>query len=155
MIQTKEKIIQGSRYVVTQMTARRALRMKARLLKLFGKPLAQMFIPSNETPIDGLAFSRESAIKAIAGLCEELEDKAFESVIVELLSSVRKEGMELTEGIIDLEFAGDLATMYEVVWFVLEANYSNFFQALGITLPSHEAKPQATASSKKELKKAS
>lgn len=154
MIETREQVINGSRYTVTQMTARRALRMKARLLKMFGKALAQIFLPSNDESIQGMAFSKNSAVSAIQSLCESMDDKAFESVLVELLSGVRKEGMELTEGIIDLEFAGDLATLYQVVWFVLEANYSNFFQALGITLPSNEVVKQAT-SSKKELKRAS
>lgn len=153
MIETREQLINGSRYTVTQMTARRALRMKAKLIKMFGKPLSHFFFPSEEGNIPGMQFSRNSALTAIESLCETMDDKSFESVLMELLQGVRKEGMELTEAIIDLEFAGDLSTLYQVIWFVLEANYANFFQAMGITLPSHDqAKETRSNSSKKELK---
>lgn len=132
MIETKEKEINGSRYTVTQMTARRALRMKAKLLRLFGAPLAQLFLPSGEEPIDGMAFSKDEAVKALQSLAMELDDKTFEFLIVELLKEVRKDGVELTESVIDLEFAGDLLTLFKVVWFVLEANFGSFFGEGGI-----------------------
>ena len=45
MIQTKEKQIHGAVYSVTQLPARRALRLKAKLLRLFGPALAHLFLP--------------------------------------------------------------------------------------------------------------
>lgn len=115
MIETKEKQIDGSTYLVTQMTARRALRMKAKLLKLFGTALAEIFLPSDDQPIEGLGFSKQEAINAIQSLSCDLEEKVFESLLVELLSGVRKDNVELTEAIIDMEFAGKLQTLYKVV----------------------------------------
>lgn len=132
MIETKEKQIDGSTYLVTQMTARRALRMKAKLLKLFGTALAEIFLPSDDQPIEGLGFSKQEAINAIQSLSCDLEEKVFESLLVELLSGVRKDNVELTEAIIDMEFAGKLQTLYKVVWYVLEVNFSSFFGESGI-----------------------
>lgn len=132
MIQTKEKTINGAKYSVTQMTARKALRMKAKLLRLFGPPLAQIFLPSKDKPMDGMAFSKDEAVKALQNLVCELQEDDFEKLCMELLVGVRKEGMELTEQIIDLEFAGDLASLFQVVWFVLEVNFASFFGESGI-----------------------
>lgn len=132
MIETKEKEINGCKYTCTQMTARRALRMQAKLLKLFGASLAQIFLPGEQTPLSGLAFSKDEVIKALQSLASELSEHVFDNLVVELLKDVRKDGIELTENVIDLEFAGDLYTLFEVVFFVLEVNFSSFFSRLGI-----------------------
>src|SRR5690554_5598666 len=109
MIETKEITIDGSKYTVTQMPARRALRMKAKLLRTFGTALAEIYIPNEEENIEGLNFSRTQAIKAVESLaCKLDDDDKFEKICVEILQGVRKEGIELTESIIDLEFAGNL-----------------------------------------------
>lgn len=149
MIQTKEKIIDGASYSVTQMTARRALRMKAKLLRIFGASLAQIFLPSKEEPMKGMAFSKEEAVKAIQALAMSLDDDVFESLVVDLLSSVRKNGIELNEHVIDIEFAGDLMTLFNVVWFVLEVNFSSFFGESGIGNLVEKPKPLKTASMKR------
>lgn len=132
MIETREKKIDGSSYSVTQMTARKALRMKAKLLRLFGASLAQIYLPGEGKPMGGMAFSKDEAVKALQCLALQLDDDSFESMVVELLSSVRKDGVELNEHVIDMEFAGDIATLYKVIWFVVEVNFSSFFVESGI-----------------------
>lgn len=149
MIETKEKKIGESNYSVTQMTARRALRMKARLLRLFGPSLAQMFLPGGDSPMKGMAFSKGDAVKAVESLACGLEDSVFDRLVVDLLSGVRKDGVELTEAIIDHEFAGDLGTLLKLVWFVLEVNFSSFFGESGIGDLFGEAKPLKEASMKR------
>ena len=154
MIQTKEKTINGAKYSVTQMTARKALRMKAKLLRLFGPSLAQIFLPSKDKPMDGMAFSKDEAVKALQNLVCELQEDDFEKLCMELLVGVRKEGMELTEQIIDLEFAGDLASLFQVVWFVLEVNFASFFGESGIgSLFEAPIPPKQTSTKKGSAKK--
>lgn len=146
MIETIEKIIDGKRYSITQMTARRALRMKAKLLKTFGSSLAEIFLPSKEEPIEGLGFSKKEAVNALSSLALQLDDNTFDSLITELLSGVRKEGVELTESVIDFEFAGELFTLFKVIWAVLEVNYGSFFgkSGIGSLLQEEEEIPQQT-----------
>lgn len=148
MIETREKIIEGAKYTVTQMTARRAIKMKAKLIRLFGAALAEIFLPSNETPIEGAAFSKVDAVNAIQKLALQLDENTLESLIVTLLQGVRKEGVELTESTLDLEFAGKLDVLYKVLWFVLEVNFESFFGEGGIGslfLAPAPQQPQATS----------
>lgn len=143
MYQTLEKTINGSTYTVTQLPARRALKLKARLLKVFGPSLAQMVFASNN------AFDQENVVKAMALLVDHLDDQTFEKLTVELLQGVRKQGIELTDGVIDSEFAGDLGTLFLVLWFVLEANYGSFFAMSGIGNPFKQPDPQPQTDMKK------
>lgn len=117
MIQTIIKDINGSKYEITQFTARRALRLQARLIKALGPFLFEL---------------SSSPGKAIQLLAESVSENELESLAVDILSSTRKSGMELTPAIIDMEFAGDLGTLYEVCKAVLEVNFENFWKALGI-----------------------
>jgi hypothetical protein len=133
MIQTKEKQIKGAVYSVTQLPARRALRLKAKLLRLFGPALVQLFLPggTNES-MSGLPFSKTEAVLAVESLMAQLDDKTFENLVMELCQGVRKDGMELTESVIDIEFAGDLGTLMQVLWFVIDCNFGSFFGESGI-----------------------
>lgn len=155
MIETKERIIGGSKYQVTQMTARRALRMQAKLLKLFGASLAHILLPSagEEENIKGATFSKSEAINALKDLACEIDESTFEKLVVELLSGVRKEGIELNEGVIDLEFAGELNTLFQVIWFVLEVNFSFFFGEGGIGSLAKESTPPKKKVSKTKYTK--
>jgi len=152
MIETIEKTIDGKKYSITQMTARRALRMKAKLMKIFGSSLAEIFLPSSDEPISGLGFSKKEAVSAMTNLALQLDDSTFDSLIVELLSNVRKEGVELTESVIDFEFAGDLFTLFKVIWAVLEVNFGSFFGESGIGTLWQEQEP---VPQKKSMKKTS
>lgn len=141
MIQTQDKIINGSTYTVTQLPARRALKMKARLIKLFGPSMAQFFLSSDKKSDDGF-------VKAIEKLSLTIDENSFEMVAVELLNGVRKDGVELNPQLIDMEFAGDFDSLYKVLWFVIEANYSNFFSLIGIGSQSLPENKQSDATKK-------
>lgn len=133
MIETREKQIHGAVYTVTQLPARRALRLKAKLLRLFGPALAQLFLPGGSDPsISGLPFSKSEAVKAVESLMAQLDDRTFENLVLELCQGVRKDGMELTDSVIDIEFAGDLGTLMQVLWFVIDCNFGSFFGESGI-----------------------
>ncbi|CDZ81863.1 hypothetical protein BN1013_02399 [Candidatus Rubidus massiliensis] len=133
MIETREKQIHGAVYSVTQLPARRALRLKAKLLRLFGPALAQLFLPGgSDASISGLPFSKSEAVKAVESLMAQLDDRTFENLVLELCQGVRKDGMELTDSVIDIEFAGDLGTLMQVLWFVIDCNFGSFFGESGI-----------------------
>jgi hypothetical protein len=129
MIETREKIIEGNTYMVTQLPARRAIKLKVKLMKLFGPVLAQLFLTIN----DADEFeSKKNLVKAVEILSEHIEENTFEALVLELLNGVRKNNVELTSHVIDLEFAGNMGELYQVLWFVVEVNFSNFFSLMGI-----------------------
>ncbi len=148
MIETKEKIIDGARYTVTQLPARRAIKLKARLIRLFGPVFAQVFITASDA-VDETS-KKNNLVRAIEILGEHIDENSFEALIMDLMVGVRKEGMELTPQLIDIEFAGDMAALYQVVFFVIEVNFSNFFSLLGIGSQfASETPPAASQSTKK------
>lgn len=124
MIETRQKMIDGNCYTVTQLPARRALKIKARLIKTFGCVFAKL-LSQGQNP--------DSLSDAIQIFSSSVDENIFEAIITELLSTARKNGIELNASTIDLEFAGDLAAIYKVVAFVIEVNYENFFTMCGIT----------------------
>ncbi len=128
MIETRDEEINGSVYTVTQMTARRALKMQARLIKLLGPSISQIFVSANDT-----SSNADNAIpKAISLLSDQLDEKTFEQLVLDLMQGVRKDGHELRPEIIDMEFAGNLNTLFLVLKFILEVNFSDFFRPGGI-----------------------
>lgn len=133
MIETKEKEIKGAIYSVTQMTARNALKMKTKIIKIFGPSIAGIFSSakvSEDNP--NIEYDVNGLIHSIQALCSQIDENTFWTLCVELLSGVRKNGKELTESQINMEFAGDLYSLFAVIVFVLEVNYHSFLAESGI-----------------------
>ena len=86
-------------------------------------------------------------------LSNSISDDTLEVLVVEILSSTRKEGMELTPATIDMEFAGDIGTLFEVVRFALEVNFENFWKALGIVKKEGQSVPEPQEAVKKTFTK--
>ncbi len=123
MIEHRQKMIEGDCYTVTQLPARRALRLKARLIKVFGPIFSKIIM-------EGKGANLADAIQTFS---HSIDENTFETLITELLCTARKNGIELNQSTIDIEFAGDIAGIYKVAAFVIEVNYANFFTMLGIT----------------------
>lgn len=135
MIETLETEINGNIYTVTQMTARKALRMQAKLLKLLGPAASVILLACSKSKEENGEISTEvdNAIPlAVTHLVDQLDDKTFDALVMELIQGVRKNNVELTPPIFDLEFSGDLNTLFILLKFILEVNFSGFFQEGGI-----------------------
>lgn len=167
MIETKEKVIGDVTYAVTQLPARRSLKLKAKLIKLFGPALTQLLLTSQDKQekkpeemsdeerkeADGIdavdkvrinELRKASLVKGVQLLAEKLDDKTYDELIMELLQGVRRNGAELNSALVDTCFAGQLATLYQVIWFVIEVNYADFFPSSGTGNPLGEIlSPQA------------
>jgi transcriptional accessory protein Tex/SPT6 len=120
-----DKSIGGENYTITQMTARRALRMKARLFKLLGPAISEILAGGRGNFLDHLP-------KAAQILTSNMDDQNIEDIVLELLKDVRKNGREITPSVFDLEFAGCLDLLYRVIWEILEVNYKGFFEMCSI-----------------------
>ena len=128
MIETKEKIIGDSTYSVTQMPAMRALRTQARLLKLLGPAIGVLLIAESQQEGNG---DKEIG-NSLMLLASQLDEKNYDSLMLDLTQGVRKNGMELNKSIIDMEFSGKLNEFFLVIQFILEVNYADFFQGNGL-----------------------
>lgn len=143
MIETHDHEIDGAVYTITQLPARRALRLQAKLIKMFGAALGQLFLVNKQDD--------SNLIKCLESLSLTINEKDFEDVCMELMEGVRKNGIELNKHTIDLEFAGDMAGLYKVLLQVLKVNFENFFSMIGIGGQSMPI--PATATTKKTFTK--
>lgn len=125
MISVKTKTIDGAKYDVTQMTARQALKMQAKLIKILGPCIAEFISAIGKMEDAGIS-------RAIMALAANVDENTFDKLVFELMLGIRKDGVELSEANINLEFAGSLNTLYKVLAFVLEANYGDFLEEGGI-----------------------
>jgi len=126
MIETQEKIIGDCTFMVTQMTALRAVKMQARLLKLLGPSFATIISASDKASPDSCLP------QAVSLLADKLDEKSFENLVVDLMQGVRKNGVEMTRLDIDMHFAGNLNQLFLLLQFILEVNFSDFFLEGGI-----------------------
>ena len=135
MIETLQKEINGSQYTVTQLPARRALRLQAKLMKMVGPALFEILDNAQKFDEKGNPIESDKDkgySHAVELLMKEIDDKTFDLLVLDLLVGVRKEGVELTPSTVDIEYSGNLNEIYLVMQFVLEANFSDFFQENGI-----------------------
>jgi len=153
MIETREKEIKGSRYTVTQLPARRAIALKAKLIKLLGPSLMHLFNLSKDKSDEDNSCILSKAIETLA---DKLDPVEFENLIVQLLATARKDGKELLPHVIDIEFAGDMEALYTLLIFALEVNYENFLSLVGLNIGSlFQGQKENPALTKKTFKKAS
>lgn len=132
MIETFKKTIGNSNYEVTQLPARRALRLQIKLIRIFGSSLAKLLNLTEQSENFSLSVNMESLQEALPLLFEQTEEEELSKLIVFVLSSVRKDGVELTDSVIDMEFCGKLDELLKVFWYVIEVNYSSFWKE-GVT----------------------
>jgi hypothetical protein len=133
-IETKKETIGGHEVAVTQFPARQAIKLKIKLARIFGPGLAELLGSAtgegkalSERDIPGSAFS-----SAFQRLAEAVDPDLFMSLIEEVLSSTRIDGHEVDWAVMDQNYAGDLGTLYRIVFFALRVNYSSFFEGGGI-----------------------
>lgn len=128
MIDCFERLIGENTYTITQLPARRALRLQAKLFKLLSPSLSILLSPENEN----MTRHIEMVPKSLSLLSESLDDKTFDLLVIEIMQGVRRNGKEITDKTIDLEFAGELNELFLVMKEVLEVNYGDFFRQGGI-----------------------
>lgn len=143
-IETKEKTIDGKRITVVQLPARRALKLQAKLVKLFGSSLAALLSGSKGSIDANLTPAVLSG--AVEKLAANLEENDFLRLVLEILQSTRVDNQEAgAESTFDQLFAGSFLFMYKVVGFTLEVNYADFFDAGGIGSLLEKARPATSA----------
>lgn len=128
MIETKEKEINGVLYSVTQLPARRALRLQSKLVKLLGSSVANLFSEGSTNKDLLKAFP-----KAVTALSNQLDEKSFDNLVNELVEyNLRIDGKEFNIRDFDLFFSGKLNDLFLLLAFILQVNFMDFFLTGGI-----------------------
>jgi hypothetical protein len=148
MIETKEKYINECKYTCTQFPARRALKLKTKLIKLIAPSIFTGIGAAQGPNILDVSLDSPLLGKAVEMLVSRLDEDDMVRLILEMLSSTRRDGKELTEGHFDMVYAGNFAELFKALFFVLEVNFGSFFQEMGIgslgQFPAQEARSNLT-----------
>jgi len=132
-LKTRDKKIGDLETSVTELPARRAVRLKTKLIKLLGPSLGKLADGMHEFTEETLDNINVTTIgDAIEKLADRLNENDYVDLIMEILQHTRIGGREVTEELFDDVFAGRLDVMYKVVMFTLEVNYGSFFGEGGI-----------------------
>lgn len=132
-VKTRTTTLKGHKIEVTQHLGRRSLRLKSRLIKLLAPSVGTAIQQKVKKGVKLLDQNIDlgKVGEAIMQL-HDLDENAYEDLILEILVSTRFDGRELDAATFDDVFAGELSLMYHVVVFVLKVNYGDFFGPDGI-----------------------
>lgn len=125
MIETKENTIDNYKISVTQFAARRAIKLKTKILKLIGPALISL-IGKAESEVNA-----ETLLPAFESFADKLDPDTFIDLLLEILSATKVDGQDFVQ-MFDSEFAGKIDIVYKIVFFALKVNYESFFVKGGI-----------------------
>ena len=118
----KEELKLGDHtFVVTQWNATKAMVMKLKIGKYFGKGLEVL------TTGEGKSF-RQLFMAALPVILENNDPEEFVDFIKVVLSGILVDGKQMNDLLFDMTFTDNIAHVYEVLWFVIKVNYSDFFE---------------------------
>lgn len=128
-MEQKKKTINGTTYLVTQMSGTRALRVQARLVNILGKGIFEVF---GNIDIKNFKSGKvdEEILTAVAPILENFDDeKAFELILSLFDEGVfiekTKDNTKIPVSVdFDYDFIGKPKEMWQVVAFILRANFA-------------------------------
>lgn len=140
MIQTRAQTIDGHVFEVTQLPAKRAVRLTVRLAKMAGPvlmPLLKLALGAQTK--DGskpgaagamatlLSMDTDSLGPAVSGFFERCTEQDLDFLQAELLSSATIDGAPLWPQY-DMALGGELLTIFKLLWFAMQVQFQNFSQ---------------------------
>jgi hypothetical protein len=127
MKKTEEKTIDGATYAVTQFSATKSLKTFHRLGRMIGPAFGALTGGAALGDVANANITAESFGTAIKALFESCDEATFERTVKDLLETTTKDGKPIN---FDLDFSGSIGTLFKVLAFVLEVNYSDFLGAI-------------------------
>ena len=133
--QEKTKEIDGKVFAVTPFNALQAIKLQAKLLKLIGPSMGGLL---DGKSVDDLQNQEINIKGALSGLFDRLDENSLVDLIKFCFArtTLEYEGKMLqldnmSSPSFDLAFRGTFATVYKVLWFVIEVNYPDFLAIAG------------------------
>ena len=130
---TQTRIIEGLEIHVSQLPARRALRLRNYLLRTLAPGLEEM------GDLTGEEEATSALVSALGRLIRELTDEQYDHICAELFSSacVKVNNVLLPmkdESTVDSIFTGKIFAYDKAMIFALEVNYKDFFSEIASKL---------------------
>lgn len=145
MAEAQRKFIAGKEYTVMPLRARNGLKLFVKWGSMLGPSMAKMADPKlrkSDTTSDAFAG-------VLSELFTNLDSGPLDVALDELMATVYESDKPMSRERYDVEFAGNLAGLCEVVMFGLQAQFGDFYQAfakMGATKEATKA-PANTATS--------
>lgn len=134
MLKTDTCVINGATYSITQLPAMRGMRLFARVARFLGPALGKLGVSGQKAG----GVSEEVLGAAVEALFERLAPDEFEAVLTEFFWSLKRDGRDVAPKAsgsqFDLEMAGQLVTILQLVKFAFEVNFGNFTAAAAVKM---------------------
>lgn len=124
MLEKIERTIDDQPYETTQFPAMKGMRIAVRLAKTFGGGIGEAASGGVESVMD---MDISKVVQAIVG---NLDEEATPQLIVDLLSTTKRNDVQLTKEAIDKVYAANYGELFKALQFVLEVNFGGFIGAL-------------------------
>jgi len=116
----EKKDINGSEYYCVQWPASKALKMKFRMVQLFGDSFSKLASLATEED-QGAALS-----SFVGSLFDKSSPDEVFSFLKEVIQSVSRNGVRMSDTLFEEAYSNNLKEFYQTVAFVLKLNYSDF-----------------------------
>jgi hypothetical protein len=126
MLQPQDFTVGGHKIQVTPFPARRAFKYKVQLVKLFGAPIGKL-LSGISTKGEHVDFDLSSGSLAIEMLLSNINEDSFYNFALQMMEFSRLDGKECNDQNFDLLFQGELSLVYQIIYFVIQVNYPDFF----------------------------
>ena len=113
-LEAQSREIDGKTYTVSPFVGEESVKIWTRLVKLLGPSFG--------------SWSDVGMGAAVTKLCELLDENDFSAFVIRLLKSTRQNGTLIDRNVFNVVFAGELAHLFNVLAFVVEVNYGDFYK---------------------------
>jgi hypothetical protein len=130
LLKTKEKEIEGTNYIVTQFTGRKALKIKMKIVKMLAPIISSLTssVKTNDKSVMDSDIDFSVVGEAVSKLFEIMPEDDLIDFIIDMLSMTQKDNVLINSKTFEFDFVGNFTTMYKVLYFVIQVNYPDFFQ---------------------------
>lgn len=139
--QTQTEVIDGIRYTVRMLPARKGYKLALRMAKAAGPAIAMFVDKAVSGGADAVlneSISEGTFSTAVATLVDRLDESTVDDVIQQMSECTEADG-QLLHRIFDLHFMGAYDRMVKWLAFALKVNFGNFTAALGDALSQGQA----------------
>lgn len=156
MITPEEKNISGQingdpaevEYKVTPLPAMQGMRMAVKLAKTFGGGIGKAAIDAAGSKNDEAGLMNMDVGQIIDGILGNLDEDETPKLISELLKGTQRNGVYLTNEVIDKVYTQNFGELFKALQFALEVNFGGFIGALAQASSNTGNTPAASAAAK-------
>ena len=137
MVDGTVKTIGGFQVRVVPLLGTRSFLVKAKLIRYFGKSLVKAIgavkeMKGKSKSVMAMDIDFNMFSDAITDLASHDPEALLAFIMEALQTTYINEQSAGDKATFDMQFAKHMVLMYKILWFTLEENYGDFFEAVGI-----------------------